>query len=117
MFFRVTPYMRVIGYLTLLMCFWTTGDLVVDLVFEEPNLALNPQGTTDEPDNAAEHLLMMSQRADGSGTDTLAADFSGDLLTISTAFIFTNSAALQAAVPPKHPPPTSSRSFSVPLRI
>lgn len=117
MFFRIAPYMRVIGCLTLLMCFWTTGDLVVDLVFEEPNLALNPQGTTEEPDNAAEHLLMMSQRADGSGTDTLAADFSGDLLTISTAFIFTNSVALQAAAPSKYPPPTSSRSFLVPLRI
>ena len=68
--------MLVIGWLAILACVWTTGDRVFDLVFEEPDVVADTQATADEPDNAAEHVLMPSQRADSSAPDavTVALD-------------------------------------------
>lgn len=110
-------HMLVIGWLALLISACTTADLVVDLVFEEPDMTADAQATTEEPDNAAEHLLMPSQRAGGSATDTVMASQAVDLDAFSTAGHVPVNTALRA-VPPHHRPPRSRPvSFSVPLRI
>ncbi|MDZ4733571.1 MAG: hypothetical protein SGJ16_08290 [Nitrospirota bacterium] len=109
--------MRVFGWLTLLLCLGTTGDLVHDLAFEEPNMAADDQATAGEPDNAAEHLLMPSQRVGSSTTDVVAAASPADLDAISTAVTVTNHAALRAASSNYQPPPIRLLSISVPLRI
>ena len=117
MIFRMVPHMRVFGWLTLLICLGTTGDLVHDLAFEEPNVATDDQATAGEPDNAVEHLLMPSQRVGSSTTDVVAAAPPADLDAISTALTLTNNAALRAASSNYQPPPIRPLSFSVPLRI
>ena len=68
MHFRIAPHMFVIGWLAILACVWTTGDRVIDLVFEELDVVADTQATTDEPDNAAEHVLMPSPRGDSSAS-------------------------------------------------
>ena len=113
----MVPHMRVFGWLTLLICLGTTGDLVHDLAFEEPNEATDDQATAGESDNAAEHLLMPSQRVDSSTTDVAAATPPADLDAISTALTLTNNAALRTASSNYQPPPIRPLSFSVPLRI
>ena len=117
MIFRMVSHMRVFGWLTLLICLGTTGDLVHDLAFEEPNVAADTQATAEEPDNAAEHLLMPSQRVGNSTTDLVAAALSADIQASSTDLTLTNHAALRAASSNYQPPPTRPLSFSVPLRI
>jgi len=107
--------MLVIGWLAILICVWTSGDRVIDLVFEEPDVVPDTQATTEEPDNAAEHVLMPSQRAGHSAPDAVTA--APDLDAFSVAEQLTDHTALGAA-PPHHPPPRhTSVSFSVPLRI
>jgi len=109
--------MRVIGYLTLLMCLGTTGDLVIDLVFEEPSEEAATHATAEIPDNAAEHLLMPSQRVGSSTAYVSAAAPAADLDTLSIALPVTDNAALRTASSQHQLPPTSPLSFSVPLRI
>lgn len=115
MHFRIAPHKLVIGWLAILVCVWTTGDLVIDLVFEESDVVADTQATVEEPDNAAEHVLMPSQRADSSALDAVTA--APDLNAFSVAGQLTDNTALGAA-PPHHPPPRHTPvSFSVPLRI
>jgi uncharacterized protein (UPF0254 family) len=94
--------MLVIGWLAILISVWTSGDRVIDLVFEEPDVVADTQATTDEPDNAAEHMLMRSQRAGSSALDAVTAE--ADLDACAIAVTSTNHTALGAA-PPHHPPP------------
>ena len=92
MSFWMAPHMRVIGWLTLLLCVWTTGDLVIDLVFEEPDVAADTQATAEAPDNAAEHLLMPSQRAgSGTGVRIVPTFLSNVLLRVDVAHMFSPS--------------------------
>ena len=90
---------------------------MIDLVFEEPDVTADAPATPEEPDNAAEHLLMPSQRVGNSTTDVVAAAPPADLYAISTALTLTDNAALRAASSNYQPPPTRPLSFSVPLRI
>ena len=113
----MVPHMRVIGWLTLLICLWTTGDLVHDLAIEEPNVAADAQATAEEPDNAAEHLIMPSQRVGNSTTDVVAAAPPADFDAISTVLTSITNAALRAVSSNHQPPPPRPLSFSVPLRI
>lgn len=107
--------MLVLGWLALLMCLWTTGDLVVDLVFETPDLTSD--ASEEEPGNTAEHLLMSSARTDHSPTDTLTSAPATDFHVTTLAVTAPDNAALKAASS-HHPPPRSSPiSFSIPLRI
>ncbi|MBX9658192.1 MAG: hypothetical protein K2X00_06460 [Nitrospiraceae bacterium] len=111
------PHMLIIGWLALLTCLWTTGDLVVDLVFETPDVTSNADASAEEPDNAAEHLLMPSERADHSPTDTLTSAPATDFHATTLAVTAPDNAALKTASS-HHPPPRSSPvSFSIPLRI
>jgi hypothetical protein len=117
MHIRIVPHMLIIGWLALLTCLWTTGDMVVDLAFETPDVASDASATAEEPDNAAEHLLMPSRQADRLTAGTLTAAQTTDFDASSTAVTAPDNATLKA--PPSHyPPPRSSpASFSVPLRI
>ena len=111
----MTPRMLVIGWLSILLCAWTAGDQVFDLVFEEPDRAADVQATTDEPDNAAEHVLMPSPRADSSATDAVMVVF--DLEAFSVVGPWTGHTVLRTA-PSRHPPPRHAPiAFPVPLRI
>lgn len=109
--------MRVIGWLTLLICVWTTGDLVIDLVFEEPDVAADTHATAEEPDNAAEHLLMPSQRVGSPTADVIATTPAADLDACSIALTMMDHAALRAATSHHRPPANRPVSCSTPLRI
>lgn len=117
MSFRLPQHLKMIGCLTLLLCFWSTGDLVVDLVFEEPDVIADASAPAEEPGNAAEHMLMPTQRADHSTGDSLASNPATDLAMLSTAFILPDDQALRASLSNHQPPPISSLPPIVPLRI
>jgi len=107
--------MLLIGWLAILACVWTTGDQVFDLVFEEPDVVADIQATSEEPDNAAEHVLMPSPRADRSATAAVTGAL--DLETVSVVGPLTGHTALRPA-PSHHPPPRHAPiAFSIPLRI
>lgn len=109
--------MLILGWLALLLSFWTTADLVVDLAFEEPDLLMDLQATEEEPDNAAEHVLAPSLRETPPAADALLAGVGGDLDTVSIGGFIPATTAL-IAVSSYYPRPRSSPvSFSVPLRI
>ena len=108
-------HMLFIGRLALLVCLWTTGDQVIDMVFEAPDAAFDNSASTEEPDNAAEHVLMPSQRADTT-TDVVVAD-SADF-GASSHIVTASGDPTRIAVPSvEYPPRNSVISFSVPLRI
>ena len=111
----LTRHIRLIGLLTLVLCLWSVGDLVVDLAFEAPMLANEVQGTSEEPDNAAEHVLMPSQRADDS-TD-LSVAHSADPDSSTGVTVVSDYATRIASPSVYYPPRNSPISFSVPLRI
>jgi hypothetical protein len=107
--------MFVIGWVAILICVRTSGDRVIDLAFEAPDVVADTQATTDEPDNGAEHALMPSQRAGSSALDAVMAAV--DLDACADAVTLTAHTALRAAAF-HHPPPLyRPSSFSVPLRI
>jgi hypothetical protein len=108
-------HIRLIGLLTLIPCLWSAGDLVVDLAFEAPIPAIDLQGAAEEPDNAAEHVLMPSQRTDVS--PDVAVAFSTDLDSSTSILTVSALAAGVAAPSVEYPPRNSPVSFSVPLRI
>jgi hypothetical protein len=112
---RLAPHIIVIGWLALLLCGWTAGDRVIDLAFEEPDVAADTQATAEEPDNAAEHMLMPSQRVGSSAPDMLTV--APDLDAFSIAVQLTDHAALGAASPHYPLPRNTPVSFPVPLRI
>ena len=107
--------MLVIGWFAILICVWTSGDRVIDLVFEEPDVVADTQAAAEEPDNAAEHLLMRSQRVSSSAPDAVMA--APDLDMFSFAAKLTDHTALGAASSHHRPRPTRPVSCSVPLRI
>ncbi len=107
--------MLLIRWLAIVACVWTTGDLVFDLVFEEADVVTDIQTTNEEPDNAAEHVLMPSPRADRSATDAVTVVL--DLEIVSVVGPLTGHTALKTN-PLRHPPPRHAPiAFSVPLRI
>lgn len=110
--------MLVIGWLALLICLWTTGDRIIDLVFEEPDVAADSAASTEEPDNAAEHVLMPSERANHSPAGTLlTAAPAIDLDAASIALAAPEEATPRAAPPLHYPPRNRPVSFLLPLRI
>jgi hypothetical protein len=57
---RQTVYrVMLISWIAVFLSLWTTGDLVIDLVFEEAPVTTTSE-PVDEPDNAAEHILLPS---------------------------------------------------------
>ena len=117
MSFRFAQQMKIIGWLTLLLCLWSTGDLVVDLVFEDPDVTADASAPAEEPGNAAEHLLLPTQRTGHSAADTITATPAADPAVLSTAFTLPDNASLRASSSYHQPPPTGPLSLSVLLRI
>lgn len=117
MSFRFTQQMKVIGWLTLLLCLWSAGDLVVDLVFEDPDVTADASAPDEEPGNAAEHLLMPSQRTGHSAEDVFATAPATTMALLSTTFTLPNHASLRAAASSHQPPPIGPLPLSAPLRI
>jgi hypothetical protein len=115
MHFQIAPHKLIIGWLAILVCVWTTGDLVIDLVFEEPDVMTDTRATAEEPDNAAEHVLMRSQREGSSALDAVTA--AADLDACAVAVTLPAHTALRAAAFHHPPPRYRPSSFSVPLRI
>jgi hypothetical protein len=107
--------MVLIAWIAIFLSVWATGDLVIDLVFEEPPVAAGTSQPIDEPDNAAEHILLPATTAGGSLTvlkwDTGLDPASDSLVTASTPrLLFEKSAEFRL-------PREAPISFSVPLRI
>jgi len=117
MYRRIASQILVISWLALAACLWTTGDLVVDLAFETPDVSATAEASTEEPDNAAEHLLMPSAQADRLATDTLAATPVVDLDAASLTVALSNDATPRASPTLHYPPRNKPVAFSIPLRI
>lgn len=117
MYIQKTHHFQIITCLALLICGWTAADLVIDLVFEEEEMSVDAQSTGEDPDDAAEHLLMQSPRTDNTAADTQMAIQTQDLAAISISIHMTEQSVLDSDPPPHPPPRTSPISFSVPLRI
>ncbi|MDP3091085.1 MAG: hypothetical protein Q8N04_10420 [Nitrospira sp.] len=111
------PQMLVIGWLALLPCLWTTGDLVVDLVFEAPDVTSNADASAEEPDNAAEHLLMPSAQTDRLTAAALAATPATDFDVSSIVVTAPGNATPRAAPALHYPPRNKPVSLPLPLRI
>lgn len=109
--------MLIIGWLALLTCLWTTGDLVVDLVFEAPDVTSNADAATEEPDNAAEHLLMPSAQADRLTAATLAATPATDCNASSLVGAAPGNTTPRAAPTLHYPSRNKPASLPLPLRI
>lgn len=112
---RTACHMVLIAWIAIFSSVWTTGDLVIDMVFEEAPAAAATSQPVDEPDNAAEHILLPSITTDHSLTvlkwDTGLDPASVSLITISTPrLLFERSAQFRL-------PREAPISFSVPLRI
>jgi hypothetical protein len=88
----------VIAWLTLAAALMITGDLVIDLAFEEAALPTSADTSSipEAPDNAAEHILMPSQKADN----------------LATAWQLDMAAPLPVALISFSPPPPLTRRMS-----
>jgi hypothetical protein len=108
-------HMVLIAWVAILLSVWTTGDLVIDLVFEEAPAATATSESVDEPDNAAEHILLPSTTTDDSLT-VLRWDTSLDPAAVSLVTILTPRLLFERTTHFRLPR-EAPISFSVPLRI
>ena len=108
-----------IVWLTLVVSLVITGNLVVDLAFEEPNLSTSVDAvpTAEEPDNPAENILMASQKTDGPAGIAWSAwawvAFAAILISACLPTISTTGAARSHERPPR----SSPVPVLLPLRI
>jgi len=116
---RMARHTGVIAWLTLAVSLAITGDLVMDVAFEAPDLSTPVEGAPipEEPDNPAEHILMASQKtvspAEIAWPAWVWVAFAA--LLISTCL---PSLPSQRAGPPHERPPRSSPvPLLLPLRI
>jgi hypothetical protein len=108
----------VMAWLTLAASLMITGDLVIDLAFEEADVQTSADAAAvpEAPDNAAEHILMPSQKA-----DNLATAWQLDMAAPLQVALISNSAPplLTRRARPIHerPPRSSPVPLPLPLRI
>jgi hypothetical protein len=107
--------MMLIAWIAVFFSVWTTGDLVIDLVFEEAPAVAETAGPVDEPDNAAEHILLPSTTT-GSSLTVLKWDTGLDAAPVSLVAIATPHLLFEKSERFR-PPREAPTSFSVPLRI
>ena len=95
-----------------------TGDLVIDLAFEEAaveastDTAALPEG----PDNAAEHVLMPSHKGDSLASVSPAAPSAALAVALASTWLPTQ-ATRRAGPIYERPPRSSPVPFPLPLRI
>lgn len=115
----IARHTGVIVWLTLVVSLVITGNLVVDLAFEELDLSTSVDAapTPEEPDNPAENILMASQKTDGQAGMAWSAwarvSFAAILISVCLPTISSTGAA------PSHerPPRSSPVPLLLPLRI
>ncbi len=108
-----------IAWLTLAISLVITGDLVMDLGFEEPILSTSADASSvpEEPENAAEHILMPSQKTEAPSEIAWQTGISPGVQTVSTS-TYLPSPVLQRAGPIHERPPRSNPTpLLLPLRI
>ncbi len=108
-----------IAWLTLAISLVITSDLVMDLGFEEPILSTSADASSipEEPENAAEHILMPSQKTEAPSDMAWPAGISP---VVQATFLSTYlpSPVMQRAGPIHERPPRSSPvPLLLPLRI
>ncbi|MDP9132879.1 MAG: hypothetical protein M3M98_07085 [Nitrospirota bacterium] len=108
-----------IAWLTLAISLVITGDLVMDLAFEGPDLSTSADASSipEEPENAAEHILMPSQKTEAPSGIGWPAGISP---AVQTAFLSTYlpSPVMQRAGPiPDRRTRSSPLPLLLPLRI
>ena len=115
---QISRGIGVIAWLTLAASLMITGDLVIDLAFEEADVRASADATDfpETPDNAAEHILMPSQKA-----DNLTAAWQLDMAAPLQVALIANPATplLTRRASPIHerPPRSSPIPLPLPLRI
>ncbi len=101
--------------LALFLCLWTAGDLVVDLVFEAPDVT--QETDDDQADNAAEHVLIPSLKAEMPFDAALMTAPDSDIGVPSIAVPLASRVSQRAAPSLDRPPRHAPVSFSIPLRL
>ena len=115
---QISRSVAVIAWVTLAASLVITGDLVIDLAFEEAEIQTSADASAgpEEPDNAAEHILMPSQKADNLATSrqfVMAAPLQVELISNSAPPLL-----IRRANPIHERPPRSSPvPLPLPLRI
>ena len=115
---EISRCVAVIAWVTLAASLVITGDLVIDLAFEEAEIQTSADASAgpEEPDNAAEHILMPSQKADNLATSrqfVMAAPLQVELISNSAPPLL-----IRRANPIHERPPRSSPvPLPLPLRI
>lgn len=104
------------GWLALVLCLSSAAELVIDLAFEAPEVAAEEDAASSDPDNAAEHVLMPSQREDGVAVHDISAP-ALDLLVSEPLVQFVDGEQVEAHSTSPPPPRRRPVSFNVPLRI
>ena len=110
----------VISWLALLISVAVTVDTVIDLAFEQPDVVTASNAASDpgEPDNATEHVLLPSQRADGPDSVPPVLAHSVDFEASFTSPHLTGAVAATRAGPRlEWPIRNSPIAFLRPLRI
>ena len=115
---QIVRRIGVIAWLTLAASLAVTADLVIDLAFEDAHIqaAADASAVPEAPDNAAEHILMPSEKA-----DHLAAAWQVDMAAPPQVTLRANSAPPfltgRASLIHERPPRSSPVPLPLPLRI
>lgn len=116
---RIARHTALIAWLPLVVSLAVTGDLIMDLAFEGPDLSTSAEGTPiqEEFDNPAEHILMASQKTDGPvGIVWPAWAWVAFAALLMSAYLPTISST-GAAPTHERPPRSSPVPLLLPLRI
>jgi hypothetical protein len=107
-----------IAWLILAAALMITGDLVIDLAFEEAALPTSADASSlpETPDNAAEHILMPSQKAD-SVTATWQVGMSAAFQSTVISFFPPPPLTRRMSPVPERQPRSSPIPLPLPLRI
>ena len=116
---RMARHSRVVAWLTLVVSLAITGDLIIDLAFEGPDLSTSAAGTPlpEEPDNPAEHILMASQKTDGPVGIAWPAWAWVALAALLMSACLPTISSTRAAPTHERPPRSSPVPLLLPLRI
>ena len=109
----------VITWLTLVVSLAITGDLVMDLAFEGPDLSTPVEGAPipEEADNPAEHILMASQKTDNPAEIAWPAWVWVVFVAILISACLPSLPRKRAGPPHERPPRSSPVPLLLPLRI
>ncbi len=110
---------RGIVWLALAISLMIAGDLVMDLVFEDPDLVISAEASSipEEQENAAEHILIPSQKADHFTVTTWLTVTSTAIQAIIMFACLPPLAIARANLASERPPRHSPVPLLLPLRI